>query len=366
MNNVLSGLERDLVVSYLCDDEVPFTIVPAQPAEQIFSFVTGNNGIRVLPEGIILFTDSFLLPLDLVNTQVEVRFYFKKLGLSFYSKISKMKTGVLAIAIPKEILRLPDTVSSKESPFSCKLFLGESFTGDCLECKQWENFPLFVPQIWRLLPVNPSSNLENLMKTMCGVEPVELPDLILDSMRRTGKALLISDGLLPNTDLFSFDCCITKKDLFINYEYEKLVSSLESGFYFVTGNLGKAYFIRQVVDPSHISELLPLLGAAFFLSEKEKTKSIQNRISPLNVLYVSSAEMLLALESGDFPLQNDIPYSVLLQIPMRTMRRSITLVCSVDSINTYNGRTCACCRLSAVKAEDQRFLYESLNGKRFI
>ena len=278
-----------------------------------------------------------------------------------------MKTGVLAIAIPKEILRLSDTVSTKETPFSCKLFLGESFSGDCLECQQWEDFPLFVPRVWKLLPENPSVRLENLMKIMCGVESVSLPDSVLNAMRLTGKALLVSDGMLPDTDLFSFDCCITRKDSYVTGAYEKTVSQLESGFYFITGNStsGKVYYIKQVVDPAHISELLPLLGAAFFLSESEKEKSIQNRISPLKVLYVSSAEMLLASESGEFPLQTDVPYSVLLQIPMRTMRRSITLVCSVDSINASDGRTCACCRLSAVKAEDQRFLYESLNGKRF-
>ena len=139
------------------------------------------------------------------------------------------------------------------------------------------------------------------MKIMCGVESVSLPDSVLNAMRLTGKALLVSDGMLPDTDLFSFDCCITRKDSYVTGAYEKTVSQLESGFYFITGNStsGKVYFIKQVVDPAHISELLPLLGAAFFLSESEKEKSIQNIKIGNHVWIGQNAAILKGVTIGD-------------------------------------------------------------------
>ncbi|MEE0133283.1 MAG: hypothetical protein U0I22_05730, partial [Treponema sp.] len=70
MNDVLSGIERDLVVSYLCDCNVPFSLIPNHSTDRIFSFITGQKGVKILPEGIILFTDSMALPQDLIGTQV--------------------------------------------------------------------------------------------------------------------------------------------------------------------------------------------------------------------------------------------------------------------------------------------------------
>ena len=58
MNDVLSGIERDLIISYLCDCNVPFSLIQNQNLDRIFSFVTGQGGVRILPEGIILFSDA--------------------------------------------------------------------------------------------------------------------------------------------------------------------------------------------------------------------------------------------------------------------------------------------------------------------
>lgn len=369
MNNVLSGLERDIVVSYLCDGEIPFTLVPAQPAEKIYSLTTGNSGIKVLPQGIILFSDSFVLPLNLVGASVEIRFYFRKLGLSFTSTVSRTKAGALAIAIPKEILRLPDAITSVESPFTCRLFLGESFTGDCLDCGQKEGFPLFVPQTWHLLPENPCKELEKLLGKLCKALPVEVPDSVKNLMCRTGKGLLCVQGKLLDSNPFPSDCCLISSDVKDNLDISQDISSLGSGFYFVTGGAsavtGKVYCIKDVIDHQHLTELFPVFTIAMFLSEKDVTVSLQDRFANIQVLYVSSSEIVVAAESGQFQLQKEASYSLLLQVPMGALRRTITLVCYVDEIYEKGSRTSALCRLSSVKAEDQRFLYESLNRTRY-
>ncbi|MBE6344891.1 MAG: hypothetical protein E7063_04295 [Spirochaetaceae bacterium] len=369
MNNVLSGLERDIVVSYLCDGEIPFTLVPSQPAEKIYSLTTGNSGIKVLSQGIFLFSDSFVLPVNLVGTSVEIRFYFRKLGLSFTNSVYRTKAGALAIAIPKEILRLPDAIASVESPFTCRLFLGEAFSGECLDCGQKEGFPLFVPQTWHLLSENPSRELEKLMEKFCKAVPVEVPDSLKNLMCRTGKGILSVQGKLLDDNPFPSDSCITTETIKENSEIQKDVSSLASGFYFVTGGsssvTGKTYWIKDIIDHQYLSELFPVFTIAMFLSGNEVATSLQDRFANLQVLYVSSSEIVFAAESGHFQLQKEVEYSILLQVPMGSLRRTITLVCSVDEIYQKDNKTCALCRLSSVKAEDQRFLYESLNGTRY-
>ena len=172
MNNALSGIERDIILSYLCTEPVGFTLVPEQPAEQIFSFAIGSSGIKMLPEGILLFTDPLILPVELYGKQVEIRFYFKKLGLSFTSVIRKVKNGACgAIVIPREIIRLPDASVPSTSPFGCTVFLGESFKGDKITCRFLDQYPLFVPATWKLLPETVTDRLAGELRRLCHARP---------------------------------------------------------------------------------------------------------------------------------------------------------------------------------------------------
>ncbi|MBO5136917.1 MAG: hypothetical protein J6B81_00260 [Spirochaetaceae bacterium] len=368
MNNVLSGIERDIVVSYLCDGQVPFTLVPEQPAERLFSLTTGTSGIRVLPEGIIVFTDSLVIPTEVVGSQVEIRFYFRKLGLSFSSKVNRTKLGALAIVIPKEILRLPDSTSQTETPFSCKLFLGEAFSGDCIDCTKEEDFPLFLPHTWRFLPENTTLEQEKILKKLCNAQKIQLDASVIEILCKTGKAVAIKDGKLDTNFVLPFDGYVTKQETG-NIDFSKL----EDGFYFVSGGnssvTGSPFLIKGIPDAKKIIHYLTMIPICMFCTQNTATKEItalQDRVSPLSVLYISDNNIILAMKTGIFPLQTEIPYSLLLQIPLRSMRRSITLTCSIESITkAKEGQVCALCKLSNLKAEDQRFLFETLNGKLF-
>lgn len=380
MNDVLSGIERDLVVSYLCDCNVPFSLIPNHSADRIFSFITGQKGVKILPEGIILFTDSMALPQDLIGTQVHLRFYFKKLGLSFSSLVSCTKSGAIALVVPREILRIADTEENGGNGFSCNVFLGEAFSGQQLICSLREGYPLFMPWVWRYLPEHPDSQLSGRLKGICGAVPVEVPTLIKEKMLSTGKALFVTAGWVQPGMVLPFDGCITSRDVVGELELLDDLAKLKSGFYFACGHMEEekkiqdnqvqVYCMEGATSSEDLLKVLPLLPVCRYLAEsKEKTPppALLDRMQPLELLYLSSTEIVFATWSGPFPLQQEVQYSLLLQIPLKTLRRSITVDCSVASIfESGDGRTCALCRLENLKTEDQRFLFESLNNSRYI
>ncbi|MBO5731502.1 MAG: hypothetical protein J6R67_09915 [Treponema sp.] len=377
MNDVLSGIERDLVISYLCDCNVPFSLIQNQNLDRIFSFVTGQGGVRILPEGIILFSDADVLPQEIIGTQVTLRFYFKKLGLSFSSLVSCTKSGALALVVPREILRIADLEENTGTGFSCNVFLGEAFSGQRLVCSLRDGYPLFMPWMWRCLPENPDSQLSGRLRGLCGATPVDTPSLIRDKLVATGKALLVTAGWVQPGMILPFDGCITSRDMVGELELLDSLAQLKSGFYFACGHQennrnsqAQVYCIEGISSSEDLVKILPLIPVCRYLAEPQDNfppPALLDRMQPLELLYLSSAEIIFATQKGLFPLQQEVRYSLLLQIPFNTLRRTITVDCFVSTIfEGDDGRTCALCRLENLKAEDQRFLFESLNNSRFL
>lgn len=389
MNNVLSGIERDLVVSYLYDCHVPFTLIPQQPADRIFSFTTGQGGVKILPEGIILFTEAWGLPQQLIGQQVTLRFYFKKLGLSFSSLVSCTKSGAMALVVPREILRLPDVEENATTGFSCNIFLGEAFSGVQISCSLREGYPLFLPQVWQLLPKKPSSQLIGRLRGICGVAAVEVPAAVSRKLMSTGKSLLVTAGWIQPGMVLPFDGCLTSRDVVGELDFLDALAELKTGFYFTGGqpeveavsprnqigsqlqdiDFQQVFCMEGVTTAESITKILPLIPICRYLAEPqdEVPPAVMDRVQPLELIYVSSTEMVIALQRGRFPLQQDMRYSLLLQIPVRATRRSITVDCTVKAIfDGGDGRICALCQLENLKTEDQRFLFESLNNSRYL
>lgn len=135
------------------------------------------------------------------------------------------------------------------------------------------------------------------------------------------------------------------------------------------GDFHQVFCMEGVTAPDAITRILPLIPICRYLAEShdELPPAVMDRIQPLELLYVSSNEIVVAIQRGSFPLQQEVRYSLLLQVPVNTMRRSITVDCTVDSIfDGGDGRVCALCRLENLKTEDQRFLFESLNNSRYL
>ena len=274
MNDVLSGIERDLVISYLCDCNVPFSLIQNQNLDRIFTFVTGQGGVRILPEGIILFSDADVLPQEIIGTQVTLRFYFKKLGLSFSSLVSCTKSGALALVVPREILRIADLEENTGTGFYCNVFLGEAFSGQRLVCSLRDGYPLFMPWMWRCLPENPDSQLSGRLRGLCGAIPVDVPSLIRDKMVATGKALLVTAGWVQPGMILPFDGCITSRDMVGELELLDSLAQLKSGFYFACGHQennrnsqAQVYCIEGVSSSEDLVKILPLMPVCRYLAE---------------------------------------------------------------------------------------------------
>ena len=99
MNEVLTGIQRDVVIQYLKTELPALTISGAPQYEDTFRLETGSYIMR---ETVIIFPKS-LVPLWMhtIKSEVTVSFYFNKRGLHFDS-VLQTKGDSAAIGIAKE------------------------------------------------------------------------------------------------------------------------------------------------------------------------------------------------------------------------------------------------------------------------
>ncbi|AEE16601.1 hypothetical protein [Treponema brennaborense] len=376
MNNVLSGIERDLIVSYLTDGKIDFTLVPDQPAQRIFSFTTGEKGVRVLPEGIILFTNPDVFPPEFAGRTVQIRFYFRKLGLFFSGQIDALQSGSYAVAVPREILRLTGADSSAETSFSGTIFLNEDFKGEYLECIEEPAYPPFNFRTWQSFDADRMAETEPFVRALCKGRSVSVPSVLARVMKQTGKALWIDGGHIPGEAPFPVDACLLVSDFPQGIESRTAfaaAAALDSALYFMPGYpraaeptpvfmIEKKYF--GAADFAETAALLAI--CAYFGAEAAPMPPLKDRAEPLSLLYMSDSAVVFGCGSGTFPLQKDVPYPVLMRIPLQSLVRTITVSCTVAELYSGPaGKTAAVCRLADVKREDCRFLYESFTGKKY-
>ena len=111
--NKLSGIDRELVLQYLIDGNVPVIITPVSENEtdddeihslnsEIYSIAIEAEHISVLKEGIILLQNVSSQVVDFEGKKVKVEFYFNKVGLYFITEMKTVSTGP-ALVIPNEI-----------------------------------------------------------------------------------------------------------------------------------------------------------------------------------------------------------------------------------------------------------------------
>ena len=116
----LTGIERELVLQYLIDGNVPVTVTPIDEDESdgddekvkpataaLFPIAIKAEQLKVLEQGIILLTNPPQNVRDFIDKKVRVEFYFNRLGLYFETKIKQIKAG-LALVIPSSINRIQD------------------------------------------------------------------------------------------------------------------------------------------------------------------------------------------------------------------------------------------------------------------
>lgn len=310
-NEKLTGIERDLVLQYLIDGNVPVTLTPVveQKEEdsvhpvnsQIFPIALKAEHIKVQDNGIIQLENPPQAINDFAGKKVKVEFYFNRVGLYFISEVADGKGG-LSISIPKEICRIKDIEEKKEYDFSAVIYLAynnKEKQDSNIKCVPWEVQELFSRPVWKSIP------LEN---------------------QKTAKEYL--------------------EEFVIQAKLQK--------------NAGNGI------------QLIPVCNYLTYKNQN-KIESLQNRQKPLNILYVDHERIVLGSknESDSLLFAEGSEYGIKLCFSIKNspiLSRDIFVTCMINKVytNKDNSAKCIDCIYTSMQEEDLRFLYEKATKKLFV
>ena len=173
-NKPLTGIERELVLRYLLDGNVPVTVTPVESAtvsneirslsSEIFPVAIKADNISVLKEGIILLINPPQSVIDFEGRAVRVEFYFNRVGLYFVSEMRRVSSGP-ALVIPERIYRIEDTVVKQKYDFSAILYYSVSSGKDVnFPCYPADGFKLFARPVWADIKQEQQHNAKSLLE----------------------------------------------------------------------------------------------------------------------------------------------------------------------------------------------------------
>ena len=158
----LTGIERELVLKYLIDGNVPVTLTPVDEKiddnihsvpSQIFPVALKPEHIKVNKNGKILLENPPQSVVGFADRIVKVEFYFNRVGLYFNSKVFT-ESGGLALVIPDEIERIKDVEEIVNYDFSAILYFEVNNKKELnTSCYPWKNSELFTRPTWKTIPL---------------------------------------------------------------------------------------------------------------------------------------------------------------------------------------------------------------------
>lgn len=310
-DNKLSGIERDLVLQYLIDGNVPVTLTlledknktsseQIQPlSSQIFPIALKADNMAVQKNGIIQLKNPPQSVVQFANKVVKVEFYFNRIGLYFTSLVKETKKG-LSLEIPKEIDRIQDVVEEKTYDFSALLYFECANKKDInLKCVPFEQTPLFSRPAWKEIP------LENQTKA---------------------------------------------KDYL-----EKFVA-----------------LAKKEKNAGNGIQLIPICNY-LTLSIDQKLEAVQGRVKPLNILYVDHERIVFGFENENqtskFELNQEYGLKMSFSIkngPITSRDIFVTSIVNNLYKNEDGTKTCVDFKYTTIQEEDLRYLYEKATSSLFI
>lgn len=309
-NNKLSGIERDLVLQYLIDGNVPVTLTLINTEEQegdkikplssqIFPIALKADHMTVCKNGTIQLKNPPQSVVQFANKTVKVEFYFNRIGLYFNSLVKETKKG-LSLEIPKEIDRIQDVIEEKSYDFSALLYFECGNKKDInISCVPCDYSPLFTRPAWKEIP------LENQQKA---------------------------------------------KDYL-----EKFVAQAKA-----EKNAGNGI------------QLIPVCNFLTMKSDA-KLEAIQGRAKPLNILYVDHERIVFGFENENqinkFEINQE--YGLKMSFSLKKgpiISRDIFVTSIVNKLysNEDGTRTCIDFKYTTIQKEDLRYLYEKATSSLFI
>lgn len=301
----LTGIERELVLQYLIDGNVPVTLTPIDDSlsekdddieseirsltSQIFPVAIKGEHIKVKKNGEILLENPVQSVANFANKTVKVEFYFNRVGLYFISPVRETKKG-LSLLIPDQIERIADVEEESDYDFSSVIYFECKTRKDLnIKCVPAEGIELFVRPVWKIIP------LEN---------------------QKNAKALL--------------------EDFVAQAKQEKNA-----------GNGIQLIPVCKYLTDSHPSQL----------------DAMENRIKPLSILFVDHERLVLGMESSSCTFFPNEEYGIKLSFSIKRgpiLSRDIFVTGLVNKIyRSADGLySCVDFRYTTMQEEDMRFIYE--------
>lgn len=303
----LSGIERELVLQYLIDGNVPVTLTPTDKitinkndytktepvikslTSQIFPVAIRGEHIKVQKNGEILLENPPQSINNFANQNVKVEFYFNRVGLYFHTFVKETSKG-LSLLLPDKIQRIIDVPEDKKYEVSALIYLDCNTSKELnLQAIPEKEIQLFTRPAWKCIP------LENQQKA---------------------KRLL-------------------------------------------------EQFVEQAKLEKNAGTGIQLISICKFLTEKkiEKVQSLQNRAEPLSILFIDHERIVFGVSEIYKNLFNSKEYGIKLSFsinigPINTREIFVTGIVNKIYRNEENEGICVDFCYSNLQEEDLRFLYE--------
>jgi len=173
-NEKLTGIERELVLQYLIDGNVPVTVTPVESENdadtihsvpsQIFPVVIKGENVKVSKSGEISLKNLPQSAVSFKSKNVKVEFYFNRVGVFFESKISETNDGY-TIELPKEISRIQDVEEEHLYDFSSVIYFDFNNKKDLnIKCVPSKIVELFERPVWKSIPLENQKKAKDLLE----------------------------------------------------------------------------------------------------------------------------------------------------------------------------------------------------------
>lgn len=307
----LTGIERELVLQYLIDGNVPVTLTPIEEessentdneeiikslTSQIFPIAIKGEHLKVKKDGSILLENPPQSVINFANKNVKVEFYFNRVGLYFVSKVTESKKG-LKLAIPDKIDRIIDVFEEKDYDFSALIYFECKTRKDLnVKCIPSDDIELFTRPVWKLIPLDNQKKAKELLET----------------------------------------------------------------------------FVEQAKVEKNAGNGIQLIPICKYLTDKKtmQLEAMENRVKPISILFVDHERLVLGMESNLCTFFQSEEYGIKLSFSIKTgpiQSRDIYVTCIVNKIYRSSDGLSSCVdfRYTTMQEEDMRFLYEKATSTLF-
>lgn len=184
MNDVtLSGIERELVLQYLSDGNVPVTLSPLHersddkifhPDSAVFPVSLDSSTLLPSENGKIILKNPPESLREFVNRYVKVEFYFNRVGLYFTALVKNRENSTnMEMDFPKAIFRIKDEETKAYYDFSASIYFDSKNGKIDVKCVPWINDLLFKRPVWKTIPLEKQTEAKSYLEEFVARSKIE-------------------------------------------------------------------------------------------------------------------------------------------------------------------------------------------------